>query len=478
MSKSSAQGPKWVAKPLVSLCGVCGNPADSVKHYGALACYSCRAFFRRATNNEKRSRHCARKSNSCNVDSVSRNNCKSCRYEKCLKVGMRPEKVDRVKKKHLDDEKVVRKTGSEIKKSVSSDGEMHREKNFVIIEDKNPLDIDALVEECVNLEVIEKIKECEVGDCMDLRTSPSFNLTHEEEFKIFELFVRKENLMDGLFKLFFQFPGFLESFQRTLLSIGHGKGVDHEFVKIIDQKYSIIESNLTNGGTIRQSLDMFDEFKNVSEKIKNQVLTFSLSVFRVCNRALVKVNVDKEYFLDQHIAAGVSNDSFRQTYEMLFPNDKYAVKSFDPFSVGQFTSPWAVRQEDEDFFLNTVESVGSIVKDDVQLGALYSTLILATPGATLAEDTKNDPALQQVQGELSLLLYRYCKNKFGNSMVALDTTNNLLKLLGDLHICRDIFMFGRLSVFTQEVAEATIDQIEVKDLFLTSEDYTLSYQIS
>ena len=67
---------------------------------------------------------------------------------------------------------------------------------------------------------------------------------------------------------------------------------------------------------------------------------------------------------------------------------RYAVKSFDPFSVGQFTSPWAVRHEDEDFFLNTVESVGSIVKDDVQLGALYSTLILATPGATLAEDTK------------------------------------------------------------------------------------------
>ena len=200
-------------------------------------------------------------------------------------VGMRPEKVDRVKKKHLEDEKVVRKTGSENKKSVSSDGEVHGERDIIIIADsKNTLDIDALVEECVNLEVIEKRKECEVGDCTDLRTSPSFNLTHEEEFKIFELFVRKENLMDGLFKLFFQFPGFLESFQRTLLSIGHGKGVDHDFVKIIDQKYSIIESNLTSGGTIRQSLDMFDEFKNVSEKIKNQVLTFSLSVFRVCNR--------------------------------------------------------------------------------------------------------------------------------------------------------------------------------------------------
>jgi hypothetical protein len=64
------------------------------------------------------------------------------------------------------------------------------------------------------------------------------------------------------------------------------------------------------------------------------------------------------------------------------------VKSVDPFSVGQFTSPWAVRYEDEVFFLKTLESVGNIVKDDVLLGTLYSTLILATPGARLADDTK------------------------------------------------------------------------------------------
>ena len=64
------------------------------------------------------------------------------------------------------------------------------------------------------------------------------------------------------------------------------------------------------------------------------------------------------------------------------------MKSFDPFSVGQFTSPWAVRYEDEVFFWNTLESVGNIVKDDVHLGALYSTLILATPGAKLDQLTK------------------------------------------------------------------------------------------
>ena len=64
------------------------------------------------------------------------------------------------------------------------------------------------------------------------------------------------------------------------------------------------------------------------------------------------------------------------------------MKSLDPFSVGQFTSPWAESYDDEVFFLSTLESVGNIVKDDVHLGALYSTLILATPGAKLADSTK------------------------------------------------------------------------------------------
>jgi len=33
------------------------------------------------------------------VDTVSRTNCKKCRLKKCLAIGMKPEKVDRVRKK-------------------------------------------------------------------------------------------------------------------------------------------------------------------------------------------------------------------------------------------------------------------------------------------------------------------------------------------------------------------------------------------
>jgi len=44
---------KWVARPLTTVCGVCGSPATEVQHYGSISCYSCRAFFRRSVGSGK-----------------------------------------------------------------------------------------------------------------------------------------------------------------------------------------------------------------------------------------------------------------------------------------------------------------------------------------------------------------------------------------------------------------------------------------
>ena len=46
------------------------------------------------------------------------------------------------------------------------------------------------------------------------------------------------------------------------------------------------------------------------------------------------------------------------------------------------------------------------------------------------------------------------------------------RLLGDLHICRDIFQFNRLPVCSKEVTEASIEEIAdtVQDLVLDGEE--------
>ena len=41
-ASSAGRRKKWVARPLVTKCGVCDSPATDVQHHGSVSCYSCR----------------------------------------------------------------------------------------------------------------------------------------------------------------------------------------------------------------------------------------------------------------------------------------------------------------------------------------------------------------------------------------------------------------------------------------------------
>ena len=63
-----------------------------------------------------------------------------------------------------------------------------------------------------------------------------------------------------------------------------------------------------------------------------------------------------------------------------------AVPCINVFS--PFQSPWARKKEDEDYLSRTLTRLGEIVKDDVKLGTVYLTLVLATPPSEATEETK------------------------------------------------------------------------------------------
>ena len=77
-----------------TLCPVCndGN-AGRHKHYGGKACASCRAFFRRAVENDGyRKFDCAQSNKTnfeCEIDSKSWGSCRYCRFQKCLSAGLK-----------------------------------------------------------------------------------------------------------------------------------------------------------------------------------------------------------------------------------------------------------------------------------------------------------------------------------------------------------------------------------------------------
>ena len=76
----------------MSHCGVCSVEMPKARtHYGGLSCYSCRAFFRRMTQREELAR--CRFAGRCTIELADRRSCPPCRYNSCLRAGMRPDLV-------------------------------------------------------------------------------------------------------------------------------------------------------------------------------------------------------------------------------------------------------------------------------------------------------------------------------------------------------------------------------------------------
>ncbi|XP_055963074.1 peroxisome proliferator-activated receptor alpha [Sorex fumeus] len=74
-------------QPSVALnieCRICGDKASGY-HYGVHACEGCKGFFRRTIRLKLVYDKCDR---SCKIQKKNRNKCQSCRFHKCLSVGM------------------------------------------------------------------------------------------------------------------------------------------------------------------------------------------------------------------------------------------------------------------------------------------------------------------------------------------------------------------------------------------------------
>lgn len=68
-------------------CRVCGAPSSGF-HFGALTCEGCKGFFRRMAKERELGKYRCSKSGACEINTSTRNLCKSCRYKKCIDAGM------------------------------------------------------------------------------------------------------------------------------------------------------------------------------------------------------------------------------------------------------------------------------------------------------------------------------------------------------------------------------------------------------
>ena len=77
-------------------CEVCNEVTNAHIHYGGRVCHPCRAFFRRKSLQSAQfgkaiEKPCKNidKPGRCIIARKNRNSCKSCRFEKCIFIGMK-----------------------------------------------------------------------------------------------------------------------------------------------------------------------------------------------------------------------------------------------------------------------------------------------------------------------------------------------------------------------------------------------------
>ncbi|XP_065347647.1 nuclear hormone receptor FTZ-F1 beta isoform X3 [Cloeon dipterum] len=73
-----------------SPCPICGDKISGF-HYGIFSCESCKGFFKRTVQNRKN--YVCLRGSACPVTIATRKKCPACRFDKCLKAGMKLEAI-------------------------------------------------------------------------------------------------------------------------------------------------------------------------------------------------------------------------------------------------------------------------------------------------------------------------------------------------------------------------------------------------
>ncbi|KAL7669282.1 hypothetical protein ACOME3_009945 [Neoechinorhynchus agilis] len=78
-------------------CVVCSDKSSG-KHYGQYTCEGCKSFFKRSVR--RNMLYNCKGSKSCPVDQPHRNQCQYCRFQKCIKMGMKRDSVQKGRSSH------------------------------------------------------------------------------------------------------------------------------------------------------------------------------------------------------------------------------------------------------------------------------------------------------------------------------------------------------------------------------------------
>ena len=140
-----------------------------------------------------------------------------------------------------------------------------------------------LEEYCVKLEPMTQPFTHQRDTVISIHRNPDFELTFEEEFKIHELEVRKENMLDTMLSLMIELTNFKDKFANFARSMPKCP-IDTLCLEDMARIKKEMMGNIAHGGSIRQCLEMYDEQKKVDHGVKSETFMFSIAVNMLCVR--------------------------------------------------------------------------------------------------------------------------------------------------------------------------------------------------
>ena len=241
-------------------------------------------------------------------------------------------------------------------------------------------------------------------------------LTMEEEFRICELEVNKDHLIESCFStLENKLPRFQITLQLMLYS-ALGCSFDLTTSKVLrfrNRAKEVVKEDFEMGGQMEQALNTLDVLRAIPKEVKNSVVFPAIKNLDLCIRAFMKANNDKQHFIEQRKSAGFFSGKLLDKVigTMTIKADEIpCMKGFGSSLL--FPKHWAKDADEEIFFNKTLQTLGDIVKDDVKLGTIFSFLVMVSPSPEALLEIREHPSIIAAQNNFQLLLFRYLHHKY------------------------------------------------------------------
>jgi len=181
------------------------------------------------------------------------------------------------------------------------------------------------------------------------------------------------------------------------------KGLKLPFNKMVEQKLFEIGLEFTKNN----STFIYEDMQLLKTDVRGQALNTTYPALYVVMYSIMEGNTRETSWLKQQDKTLHVTKENHKSFKHLMPPELENVAPLSIEDQDRFTSPWACEQADEDKFSRTVATLGLLLRDDIQLQALYHMLVMMTPAKHTPQNIQEDPFLQKIQVRLCQQIYRY-----------------------------------------------------------------------